>query len=307
MSEIAAEDALAYRQAVMGIAADPSVKVGRLGSSPVRKTLDYAVLVLVAALFVAPIAYMVIGSFKPSAEVLNGLSGFIPKDMSLDNYRGVFARFNSPSTGYFANFYLTSTIVSVVIVGGGLVVNSLAGYALARLQWRGRNLVLTIVVLIVILPFEAIAVPLFYLLNDHRNTYYVQFIPFVANAFSIYLFYTFFIGIPRQIQEAARIDGAGPWRTFLLIIVPMSKPVFASVTILTFLAAWSSFLFPVMVIDQPQYRPLPLAISVFKAEPPTDWGQIFAFGVLLVLPVVIVFLLFQRWFVQSVASSGLKG
>jgi multiple sugar transport system permease protein len=162
-------------------------------------------------------------------------------------------------------------------------------------------------VLIVILPFEAIAVPLFYLMNDYRNTYYVQFIPFIANAFSIYLFYTFFIGIPKQIQEAARIDGAGPWKTFLLIIVPMSRPVFASVTILTFLAAWSSFLFPVMVIDQPQFRPLPLAISVFKAEPPTDWGQIFAFGVLLVLPVVIVFLLFQRWFVQSVASSGLKG
>lgn len=307
MSEIAAEDALAYRQAVIGITTDPSEKVGRLGGGPVRKTLDYVILVVVAALFFAPIAYMVIGSFKPSAEVLDGLGGFIPRDLSLDNYRGVFARFSSPSTGYFANFYLTSIIVSVAIVGGGLIINSLAGYALARLQWRGRNLVLTIVVLIVILPFEAIAVPLFYLMNDYRNTYYVQFIPFIANAFSIYLFYTFFIGIPKQIQEAARIDGAGPWKTFFLIIMPMSKPVFASVTILTFLAAWSSFLFPVMVIDQPQYRPLPLAISVFKAEPPTDWGQIFAFGVLLVLPVVIVFLLFQRWFVQSVASSGLKG
>jgi multiple sugar transport system permease protein len=307
MSEIAAQDAVIYREALIGVTTDPAYKVGRLGASPARKTFDYAVLIIVAAIFFAPIAYMVIGSFKPSAEVLNGLAGFIPKDLSLDNYRGVFARFDSASTGYFGNFYLTSTIVSVVIVGGGLIVNSLAGYALARLQWKGRNLALTIVVLIVILPFEAIAVPLFYLMNDFRNTYYVQFIPFVANAFSIYLFYTFFIGIPRQIQEAARIDGAGPWKTFFLVIAPMSKPVFASVTILTFLAAWSSFLFPVMVIDQPQYRPLPLAISVFKAEPPTDWGQIFAFGVMLVLPVLIVFLLFQRWFVQSVASSGLKG
>jgi multiple sugar transport system permease protein len=307
MSAIAENDAAAFRHALEGVTTDPGVKVGRLGGGPVRKTLDYVVLVVVAALFVAPIAYMVIGSFKPSAEVLDGMAGFIPKDLSLDNYRGVFERVDSPSTGYFANFYLTSIIVSIAIVGGGLVVNSLAGYALARLQWRGRNLILAIVVLIVILPFEAIAVPLFYLMNDYRNTYYVQFIPFIANAFSIYLFYTFFIGIPKQIQEAARIDGAGPWKTFLLIIVPMSRPVFASVTILTFLAAWSSFLFPVMVIDQPQFRPLPLAISVFKAEPPTDWGQIFAFGVLLVLPVVIVFLLFQRWFVQSVASSGLKG
>lgn len=283
------------------------VRVGRLGPGPVRVTFTYLALTLVSLVFFAPIYYMVIGSFKPSAEVLDGLAGFVPRNLSLANYQGVFARFTSDATGRFGDFYVTSALVSVVIVGGGLIVNSLAGYALARLQWKGRNLVLTAVVLIVILPFEAIAVPLFYLVNDYRNTYYVQFVPFIANAFSIYLFYTFFIGIPKQVQEAARIDGAGPWRTFLLIIVPMSKPVFASVTILTFLAAWSSFLFPVMVVDQPKYRPLPLAISVFKAEPPTDWGQIMAFGVLLVLPVVIVFLLFQRWFVASVASSGLKG
>lgn len=293
------------RAAVAAEAADQ--RVGRLGPGPVRMAISYLILALVSLVFFAPIAYMVIGSFKPSAEVLDGLAGFVPRDLSLANYRGVFARFNGEGTGRFGDFYVTSALVSTVIVVGGLIVNSLAGYALARLQWRGRNLVLTAVVLVVILPFEAIAVPLFYLVNDYRNTYYVQFVPFIANAFSIYLFYTFFIGIPRQVQEAARIDGAGPWRTFLLIIVPMSKPVFASVTILTFLAAWSSFLFPVMVVDQPKYRPLPLAISVFKAEPPTDWGQIMAFGVLLVLPVVIVFLLFQRWFVQSVASSGLKG
>jgi multiple sugar transport system permease protein len=289
------------------ISAEKGNETVRLGPSALRKGLSYLILTLVTALFFAPIAYMVIGSFKPSGEVLNGLSGFVPKDLSLDNYTGVFARFNSDATGHFQNFYFTSALVSVCIVVGGLVVNSLAAYSLARLQWRGRNLVLTVVVLVVILPFEAIAVPLFYLLNGYRNTYYVQIIPFVANAFSIYLFYTFFVGIPKQLQEAARVDGAGPWKTFLLIIVPMSKPVYASVTILSFMAAWSSFLFPVMVIDQPLFRPLPLAIAVFKAEPPTDWGQVFAFGVLMVLPIVIVFLLFQRWFVQSVATAGLKG
>jgi multiple sugar transport system permease protein len=190
---------------------------------------------------------------------------------------------------------------------GGLVINSMAAYALARLRWVGRNLVLSTIVLLVILPFEAIAVPLFYLMNGMRNTYYVQFLPFIASAFSIYLFYTFFISIPNEIQESARLDGAKPFRVFISIIVPMSKPVYASVTILTFLAAWSSFLFPVMMIDQPRVRPLPLAIAVFKAQPPTDWGQIFAFGVLLVIPVVLVFLVFQRWFIQSVASSAVKG
>ena len=279
----------------------------RKGKGPLRKAGTYLVMIVLTLVFVAPILYMVIGSFKPSDKVLNGLAGFIPEDLSLDNYTGVFDRFNSPATGYFYNFYLTSFIVSVVVVLGGLVVNSMAAYALARLRWRGRNGVMLAVILLVIVPFEAIAVPLFYLLNDNRNTYYVQFTPFIAQALSVYLFYTFFVGLPKQLEEAARVDGAGPWRTFFYIVVPMSKPVFASVTILTFLSSWGAFLWPVMMVDQPAFRPLPLEISVFQGQPPTDWGQIFAFGVMLVLPLLIVFLVFQRWFVQSVASSGLKG
>jgi multiple sugar transport system permease protein len=280
---------------------------GRIGPGPARRALSYVVLVALTLLFIAPIAFMFIGSLKPSEQVLDGLQGFVPKDLSFDNYSGVFDRFNSEATGYFSWFFTTSVIVASVIVIAGLVVNSMVAYALARLRWRGRNLSLTAVVLLVILPFEAIAVPLFYMLADFRNTYYVQFLPFIANAFSIYLFYTFFVGLPRQIEEAARVDGAGPWKTFFLIALPMSKPVFATVTILQFLAAWGAFLWPVMVIDQPRYRPLPLEIAVFKGQPPIDWGQIFAFGVMMSLPVLVVFLIFQRWFIQSVATSGLKG
>jgi len=272
-----------------------------------RTTLTYLALTLLALVFVAPVAYLVVGSLKPSGDVIDGLAGFVPKDASLDNYTGMLGRFDSPATGYFGDFYLTSLLVTTVVVLGGLLVNSMAAYALARLRWRGRDAALLTVVALTILPFEAIAVPLFYLLNDHRNTYYIQFLPFVASAFSIYLFYSFFVGLPRELEEAARIDGAGTWRTFFRIVVPMSKPVFATVTILTFLTTWGSFLWPVMMVDQPQRRPLPLAIAVFQGQPPYDWGQIFAFGVLMVLPVLVVFLLFQRWFVQSLASSGLKG
>lgn len=275
--------------------------------STARAAGAYLVLVVLTVVFVAPIAYLVIGSLKPAGEVIDGLAGFVPRNLSLDNYTGMLARFNSDATGRFSDFYLTSLIVAAAVVLGGLVVNSMAAYALARLRWRGRDTVLLAVVALVILPFEAIAVPLFYMLNDHRNTYYVQFLPFVATAFSIYLFYSFFAGLPKEVEEAARLDGAGPWRTFLLVVVPMSKPVFATVTILSFLTSWGSFLWPVMMVDQPQRRPLPLEIAVFQGQPPYDWGQIFAFGVLMVLPVLIVFLLFQRWFVQSVASSGLKG
>jgi multiple sugar transport system permease protein len=280
---------------------------GHSSRDRLRLALNYGVMILLSLFFIAPILYLIIGSLKPSTEVLNGLGGFLPTNISLDNYTGVLNRFNSDSTGYFWSFYMISAIVSGVIVVGGIVVNSLAAYALARLQWRGRNAVLAAIVILVILPFEAIVVPLFYMLNDFRNTIEVLFIPFIANAFSIYLFYSFFIGLPRQIEEAARSDGAGPWKTFGLIVVPMSRPVFATVAILQFLAAWGIYLWPVMMVSEPNKRPLPLALATFRGLPPFDWGQIFAFGVLLVLPVLLVFLVFQRWFVQSVATSGLKG
>jgi multiple sugar transport system permease protein len=280
---------------------------GRTAKDRLKLAGNYLLMCLLAAFFLAPIVYLFVGSLKPSEDVLNGLAGFLPVGTSLDNYTGVAKRFDSSSTGYFYNFYKTSAIVSGVIVAAGIVVNSLAAYALARLTWRGRNVVLGAIVLLVILPFEAIVVPLFYMLNDFRDTLEIQFMPFIANAFSIYLFYSFFIGLPKQVEEAARSDGAGPWKTFALIAVPMSKPVFATVAILQFLAAWGQYLWPVMVVANPNVRPLPLALATFTGLPPFDWGQIFAFGVLLVLPVLIVFLVFQRWFVQSVATSGLKG
>jgi multiple sugar transport system permease protein len=295
----AAPPALVGRQEVQ--------RVQRLGPSPARKALSYAGMALITLFFFAPILFMFIGSLKPTDKVLNGLGGFTPDSLSFHNYSGVFDRFNSDATGHFWQFYVTSLIVSFFVVVGGLIVNSMCAYALARLQWRGRNYVLVAIILLVILPFEAIAIPLFYLFNDFRNSYAIQFLPFIASAFSIYLFYTFFVGLPRQIEEAARVDGASAWKTYWLIVVPMSKPVFASVTILTFLSSWGSFLWPVLMVDDAKHRPLPLEISVFQGQPPIDWGQIFAFGVMMVVPVLIVFLTFQRWFVQSVASSGLKG
>ncbi len=272
-----------------------------------RAILSYTFLSVVTLLFFAPIAYLLIGSFKPKNEVLSGLNGFIPQHLTLANYGNVLQAFSSDSTGYFYKFYFNSIVVSAVIVLGGLLVNSMIAYALARLRWAGRNLVLSLVVLLMILPFEAIAVPLFDLLNDYRNTLFVQYIPFIASAFSVFLFYTFFIGLPGEIQEAARIDGAGPWRVYFKIIIPMSRPVFASVTILSFLAAWNSFLFPLMMVDSADVRPLPLAMTVFFQQQQKDWGTIFAFGVLLILPVMVVFLAFQRFFIQSVASSAVKG
>jgi multiple sugar transport system permease protein len=272
-----------------------------------RKLRDYAVLGVVTVLFVAPIYYLIIGSFKPSSQVLDGFAGFLPAHLSFDNYRLVFSSLSSDSTGHFLIFVLNSFAISAGIVVGGLVVNSLAAYSLARLKWRGRENILLFVLILVIVPFESVAIPLLYMLNGIRDTIIVQVIPFIANPFSIFLFYTFFLGMSKSIEEAAKMDGLGPFGTFVRIVVPNSRPVFATVTILTFLASWGQFLWPSLVVSDPNVRTLPLEISVFSAQQPPDWGQVFAFGTLLVLPVLIVFFVFQRFFIQSVAGSAVKG
>ncbi len=278
----------------------------RQGNRSRSGIISYALLILLALLFVAPIAFMFVASLKPDELVLSQagtIQGFIPSPASLQNYQDVFQRVN------FGQFFVNSLLITSSIVLGGLVINSMAGYAFARLRWRGRSSLLLAVLALMIIPFEAIAVPLFFqvTLLGWRNTYLAQILPFIANAFSIYLFYTFFIGLPKELEEAARIDGASIFRTFWEIIVPISKPVFATVTILTFLTQWGSFLWPLMVTIDERVRPLPVAIASFQTLPPIQWADIMSFGVMMVAPILIVFLVFQRWFVEGVASTGTKG
>jgi len=271
------------------------------------RIIEYALLGFFAVLFFAPIYYLIVGSLRPGDQVLTGVRGFFPTELSFENYIDVFRRFSNSTTGYLAQFIAVSVIVTAVVVVGGLLVNSLAGYALARMRWKGRSFVLLVVTVLTIIPFEAVALPLYYMLNGSRNTIFVQAVPFIASAFSIFLFYTFFLSIPHEIEEAARLDGAGPFRTFFTIVVPMSKPAFATVAILTFLAQWGSYLWPVLMVTDTSVRPLPLELSVFQAAQPPEWGSVLAFGVIFILPVLIVFLIFQRWFVASIASSAVKG
>lgn len=268
--------------------------------------MAYLVLVIGALVYVAPLALMVVGSLKPDQRVLSEaatLRAYWPQAVSLANYRDVFGRVE------FGRFLFNSLWIATWVVGAGLVINSLAGYALARLRWRGRRLALAVVGALLIIPLEAIAVPLFYgvTLLGLRDTYTAQILPFVANAFSIYLFYSFFLGLPRELEEAARVDGAGILRTFAEVVIPNCRPVFATVAILTFLTQWGSFLWPLMVTGGPEVRPLPVAIAVFYTLPPRQWGDILAFAVMMVAPVVLLFLLFQRAFVRGVATTGMKG
>ncbi len=264
--------------------------------------------VVLAALlffFLGPIALLVVGSLKPDALVLpeaGSWKAFVPTAASPQNYSDVFDRAD------FGRFLFNSLFVNTAIVILAVVLNSLAGYAFARLRWRGREPLFGVVLALLILPFEAIAVPLFYevTLLGWRDSYHVQIIPFIASPFLIFLFYTFFLGLPRELEESARVDGAGPWRTFVQIIVPLSKPAYATAAVLTFLTQWGSFMWPLMVTSGSTYRPLPVGLAMFYTLPPVSWGDILAFGVMMVAPILVVFLLFRGWFIRGITFAGLR-
>lgn len=271
-----------------------------------RGALSYLALLGLAVLFLAPVLFMVVGSLKPDHQVLAQAGtwrAFVPENVGLQNYRDVFQRVP------FERYLLNSVLINGALVALGLAVNSLAGYALARLRWRGRRVALAAVLALLVVPFEAIAVPMFYQLTavGWRDDYAVQIIPFVAYPLSIYLFYSFFLGLPRELEEAARVDGAGTLRVFFAIVLPNAKPAFASVAIVTFLFFWGLYLWPLLMTTGEDVRPLPLAIATFYTLPPLQWGDIMAFGVMMVAPVLAVFVTFQRWFVRGVAATGLKG
>ena len=273
----------------------------------ISRVLTYIALLLLGFFFLFPTIAMLVLSLQPDETQITQDMGsiwmFIPRALSLENYADVFDRVNFPLA--FGNSLLI--VGSIIIVG--LFVNSLIAYSLARMQWTGRNFILTFVIALMIIPFQAIAVPLLMITNwfGWLNSYHVQIVPFMADAFSIFLFYQFFIGLPKDIEEAAIVDGASRFRMYWQIVVPLSLPVFATVAILQFIFKWGMLLWPLMVTRGPQFMPLPLAMNTLYGQAPFLWGDRFAFAALMTLPTLGVFLLFQKWFVRSVASSGVKG
>jgi len=274
----------------------------------VRQGVNYLVMILLAFFFLFPIVFMLVSSIKANESQIirdmSGLTAFVPYgELGITNYRDVFDQMP------FGRFVFNSVFVVGTTVLAGLLINSMIAYALARLRFGGRQFILALIVALLIIPFEAVAVPLLLMVNRFGwlDSYHVQIIPFIADAFSIFLFYQFFIGLPKDLDEAALVDGASPFRVYWNLILPLSRPVFATVAILQFLANWGKFLWPLMVTRGFEYRPLPVAMQQFFSQDPKVWGDIFAFASMITIPVLIVFLLFQKWFVQSVATSGIKG
>jgi multiple sugar transport system permease protein len=263
-----------------------------------KSWLSYIPLVLLALTFILPLLFMLFSSLKPKDQILSDLTtfrAFLPVgDLSLDNYVGVFNRVP------VARFFLNSIIVTTTIVVLGLIVNSMAGFAIARLNFRGKKVLLGAIIATLIVPFETFAIPMVYLISKlprigfypdgvaldwgWNNSFEVLIIPFIANAFSIFLFTQYYSSIPKELD--------------------------ATSAILTFLPQWNSYLWPLLVIQQEDLRPVQVGLRYFFASGTaegTPWGQIMAYTSLITIPVIIVFLLFQRAFISSIASSGVKG
>lgn len=291
---------------------DAAVKDSQRFSFKFRKnisiTLSYLLLIVVALFFLFPIIFMFVSSIKNNETQIirdmSSISAFIPYgDLGLKNYFDVFRQMP------FGRFMLNSVFIVGSTVLMGLVLNSMIAYALARLRFKGRGFILSFIIALIIIPTEAVVIPLLLMVNriGWLDSYQVQIVPFIVDAFSIFLFYQFFVGLPKSLDEAAKIDGASPFQIYWKIIAPLSKQVFATVAILQFLIRWGDFLWPLMVTRGYEYRPLPVAIQQFFSQDPKVWGDIFAFASMVTIPSLVIFLLFQKWFIHSVASSGIKG
>jgi multiple sugar transport system permease protein len=282
--------------------------------------LGWVARIALAVVFAFPLVFMLVSSLKPDRQIfadLTSIAAFLPTgDLSLANYAAVFERVPA------ARFLLNSIGISAVTVVLGILVNSLAAFALSRMRIPGRGLILTLVIATLVVPFETLALPLVWWVNrlpsfvvdgfaigfqrGWIDTYQVQIVPFVANAFSIYLFHQYFDSIPRELDEAARMDGAGWFRIYRELIMPLSGPAIATVAILTFLPAWNSYLWPLMVVQSEELRPVMVGVQYFF-QLNVPWGEVMAYASLITLPVVVLFIAFQRSFVRSIAASGVKG
>ena len=281
-----------------------------------RLIVRYAVLVLIAVIFIFPLVFMLMSSLKPDQQLLidtGSLAAFLPVgDISLDNYSDAFRR---APVGLFV---FNSVLVTGVTVLLSLLVCSAAAFAFVFIDWRGRELILTVILATLIVPFETIAIPLLLIASKlpwigldgltygWLNSYHVQIVPFIADGLTIFLFVQYFKDLPGELIEAARVEGASWTQIYTKVVMPLAGPVLATAAILKFLLMYNQYLWPLMVIQQEEYRPVMVGLQYFF-QLNRAWGEIMAYLSLITVPVLAFYLFLQRAFIASIASTGVKG
>jgi multiple sugar transport system permease protein len=261
-----------------------------------------ALAVVTSAVLLFPLYWMVVVAFSPRSEVLGGEFHLWPRELTLDNVRRILDGF--PVVTWFGNSVAISVTVAVITVA----VNLLAGYAFAHLRFRGSNVVFLLALTTLMLPVQVIMVPLYRLVTGLGlyGSYWAVILPSAASAFGIFLARQFILGIPRELIEAARIDGAGHLRTFTRIVLPLSRPLIGVLFFMSLLQSWNDFAWPLISLKENRLFTLPIGLLYLQGQFGSDYGATMAFALVNVVPMVVVFLVFQRSFVQGFARSGLR-
>ena len=260
-------------------------------------------LVGLAALSLAPLLWMFAVSFMQKGEASAFPPPLLPAAPSLDAYRELFARAG------MGRYFVNSLIVSIAITVGALLVNTMAGYAFAKLRFRGRERLFQVLLAALVIPAQVAMLPLFLMMKGLGlvNTFGAVIIPALATVFGIFLVRQYARSIPEELLEAARIDGAGELRIFFQIVLPMLKPVLVTLSIFTFMAAWNDFMWPLIVLTDAGHYTLPVALASLSREHIMDVELMMAGAVVTVLPVLALFLLLQRYYLQGLLLGSVKG
>lgn len=269
-----------------------------------RRILGYLCLILIALSMLYPFFAMINLSFVPNGEIFNQGGKLLYTPLSLENYSNVFEKI--PLWKYFVN----SLFVALVTTLGQVIFSALAGYAFARLKFRFRNLLFLIVLITMLVPPQVNIIPLFFLMRQLNwiNTYQALILPGLFGGFGIFMMRQYFLGLPKDLEESARIDGCNLFETFFKIALPLAMPAIATLAIFTFVTTWNSFMWPLIVTNTEAMRTLPVGLAIFKGSfrEITLWGDLLACSVICTLPVVSVFFIGKKYFINDILQGGVK-
>jgi multiple sugar transport system permease protein len=281
----------------------PSTEAARV--KPVRRAPWWLYTLLAGGLFVmvVPFLWMVLSSLKPDGEVMAIPPTWWPETITAGNYKSLFTRLDFPT------YFLNSTLVALAVTVGNVMFGTMLGYALAKLAFPGKRAVFALVLFTLMIPGVVTFVPLFILTTNLglTNTLTGMVLPFLAAPFGVFLMRQFILGLPDELIQAARIDGAGELRILFSVIMPLCGPAMATLGILTFLGSWNNFLWPLVVAQTEEKYTLPVALALYSVgQNATKYGLLLAGAVVVVIPVVAVFLALQRHIMQGIAMTGIK-
>lgn len=270
-------------------------------------SFNYFLYAVVAAIFILPMAYMFVSSVKTDAQIvadMSTLKAFLPNGrLSLENYGTIINHV------HFFKFFKNSAAVAIINVSLITLINAMIGYSLGMLDFRGKKLLISLIIALAIIPTESVIINRFLIVHKLNllNSYWGLALPTVGYPMFIFLYYNHFKGMPKELVEAAIVDGESYAGVFWKIMLPLSTPILSTVAIMGFIRSWGDLLWPTLVTRDETYRTLPLALRALSTDVYVFWGQIFAFTSLMTLPILIVFLIFQKQFIQSLTMSGIKG